>query len=358
MSLFARATASPTPKRVRGFLGLPGELRNLIYHYYFQQEFRVEIAAKGAEFAVEAPRTIKLCLGTVNRDGSVFKYQPKPKKVLPMTLRMHRQHGHQNRVDGLRTNWATSLSALVLVCKQVHAEAIVFLYQNTTFVFNAPKRIINFLGIVSKNNQANITKLQLHYSTYGHPRLVEMQKWKRKHGESWHAACISASKRLVHLQALEVHIHVNTHTKFDLREDWVQPLLHFRRLTCAGRACGNQEKHCKIHNLGIVKIHLQTRWRRRWTPSNVLRYPELEDACDDLHSYFSQTLELAIHGFSEETALAEFKEAWNGRAEYRWLSPFEERSPFEEFEEFEGTLYSENDHTGLEEWLESQEFEE
>ena len=38
--------AIPLPKKIHGFLGLPGELRNRIYGYYFEMAFRAEFAAK------------------------------------------------------------------------------------------------------------------------------------------------------------------------------------------------------------------------------------------------------------------------------------------------------------------------
>lgn len=46
-----------------GFMDLPGELRNVIYYYHFQQGFCCEFASKQAQLgAPKRKKTFKLCL--------------------------------------------------------------------------------------------------------------------------------------------------------------------------------------------------------------------------------------------------------------------------------------------------------
>lgn len=185
--LFSRARpgVTPTSKKIRGFLGLSGELRNKIYRYYFQEGFRCEVAAKGSDFCSNRTRRERGC---------------------PNILRMSRKLGNYKRVDGIQTNWSNSLCALILICRQVHHEAIIFLYQKTTFIFDAPKRITNFVEAVPGKNLANFTRVEMHYSTYGHPKSSNDQIWKEKHHASWSRAYKVAAKSLINLQVLKITV--------------------------------------------------------------------------------------------------------------------------------------------------------
>jgi hypothetical protein len=179
--LFSRARpGKPTLQKVRGFLSLPGELRNHIYEYYFEAAFRCEIAAKGQEFTEWKPQTVKLGSGLLPLDPQVLKSDSKVQEERPPTIRISRRLGRYNVVQGLQTNWMTSLFALTLVCKQVHAETVALIYQKTEFVFDAPKRITNFLCTISPSNLANIRKLQLYYATYGCVQWDSDRIWETK----------------------------------------------------------------------------------------------------------------------------------------------------------------------------------
>ncbi|KAF2255228.1 hypothetical protein BU26DRAFT_514979 [Trematosphaeria pertusa] len=321
-SLFSRIRpAKRTPKKIRGFLSLPGELRNLVYRYYFLEEFRCEIAAKGCDFTYREPKLMKLCVGIVNPDGPAWRYKEKAKPASPTTLRISRPLGNCKHIDGLKTSWFNSLCALMLVCKQIHREAIVFLYHTTTFVFNAPNRITNFLDAVPTKNLSYVTKLHLHYGTYGHPSFLADQIWKKKHVASWTRACKAAAKKLINLQELEIWMRVNDSTLyFDLRQEWVQPLLQFRRLARTRKSMSvadtttsfASEDHKVPKSLKAAKIHFRTYWS---DCCGLCNNPNLADASLDLHHLFAKAIGRAILGASEEEAMAEFKEAWEGKYE-------------------------------------------
>ncbi|KAI4613696.1 hypothetical protein J4E83_007297 [Alternaria metachromatica] len=187
-SLFSRAhkpRVSP-PKKMRGFLALPGEIRNQIYGYYFDSECRCEIASKGSRLtARKPPPTVKLSSNLIATKNTTTAPTAEIKATLPIVVRFSRSLGKYNAVQGLRTNWPGSLCALSLVCKQVYAETVKLLYQNTTFVFDAPKRMTNFFKYASSIHLGSITKLHLHYSTYGNPNKTVDVVWQEKHHQSW-----------------------------------------------------------------------------------------------------------------------------------------------------------------------------
>jgi hypothetical protein len=174
-----------TRRKHRGFLALPGEIRNRIYAYYFASTSHCEIASQGSTFQPPTPLTVKLY---ANQLPPIHTTNPTTKSSAissPPTLRISRPLGKHTAIQALRTNWRTSLHALHLICKLIHKETIPFLYRNTVFKFNAPKRLKDFLNIISPHNLAHITRLQLHYDTYGSPRWAADVIWQEKHGRSW-----------------------------------------------------------------------------------------------------------------------------------------------------------------------------
>lgn len=300
-SLFSRARpGKPTIKKVRGFLSLPGELRNQIYQYCFEADrvFRCEIAAKGSKLVEERTKkkTVKLWAGAFATDHQVLKYDAVVKKDDPPTviIRMSRQLGKYTAVQGLQTKWSTSLFAINLVCKQLHAETLPYIYTKTTFVFDASTRIINFLNVVPKTNLEHITKLHLHYTTYGCPRMLNDRIWQEKHNKSWISACSSASKKLTGLRTLKIWLFVTENAvRFNLREPWVSPLLQFRR---------------RKWRLDTVNIDFRT----RWSGCTFDGRQEVARASEHLHRLFGGAIRDAILGAKEHEAMGAFKETWDG----------------------------------------------
>ncbi|KAH7069445.1 hypothetical protein FB567DRAFT_540139 [Paraphoma chrysanthemicola] len=313
--LYSRGrSGKPAAKKVRGFLALPGELRNKIYRYYFESECRCEVAAQSSRFDEHRPRIVSLWAGVHHSDTQVLKYESKVQKESPATIRISRLLGKYTIVKGLQTNWFTSLFAINLVCKQIHGETLPFIYKKTTFVFDAPVRITNFLNVVSKQKLEHITKLQLHYSTYGAPSWTKDRIWQEKHAQSWMRALTQASKRLVALQTLKIWIALNEYSpSLTLREPWVLPLLQFRRLTCASKASAECAKDSasdlRPKTLKVVDIVFRSRVSGCHFEGNT----ELAQASDDLHQLFGHAISAAILAATEEEAMADFEEAWNGK---------------------------------------------
>ena len=186
-SLFscAHRPAMRPPKRQRGFLALPGEIRNQIYTYYFDQDYRCEVVAKGSQLKDWESRTIKLRSGLASCQDENVGLGARPNEIPPTVVRFSRPLGKYNIVHGLQTNWLSSLYALSLVCKQVYLETASFPYSKTVFVFDAPKRMYRFFGTVSSASLQQITKLYLHYNTYGPPERTNHQVWQDRHHQSW-----------------------------------------------------------------------------------------------------------------------------------------------------------------------------
>ncbi|XP_014555684.1 hypothetical protein COCVIDRAFT_101610 [Bipolaris victoriae FI3] len=313
-SLYSRAyrPAIYPPKQLRGFLALPGEIRNQIYKYYFDREHHCEVAAKGSQFKQRKPQTIKLCLGiSSQKEGALLSGSESDNSLAPSVVRFSRSLGKYIMVHGLQTNWLSSLYALSLVCKQVHLETTKFLYCKTVFIFDAPKRMNSFFGVVSSTSLQNITKLHLHYNTYGHPQRTDHQVWQDKHTHSWSKACKTASKKLINLQQLQIWVQLHDSApKFSLREKWIKPLLQFRRLTSGKTRTNDHIGNAVL--LETVTIHIQTRWSKE--PLAVfLNNQRLARASTELHVLYGQAVSLAIKGAREEEAMAAFNAAWEGK---------------------------------------------
>jgi len=323
-NLLLHSQRKSTAKRTGSFLALPGELRNLVYHYYFQDEYRCEIAGKGTKFEKTQPKVIKLCLPGLIENSPINAYREALKPEGPAIIHTSRRLGHYKRAGGIQTSWLYSLCGIVLVCKQVHCETLIFLYSKTTFAFAAATRIKNFVEILPKKNLSRVTRLHLHYITYGDPQASEDRIWQEKHLWSWKGACKAASKTLVNLKELQVYLKVNTSPlTFDLRQRWLEPLLQFRRLSCAGKSKAAKDVAVITSGepkpstpLRVVKIHFKTYWSG---PHALIRHadPVLVDANTDLHHIFARAISRAILGANEEKAMAEFKEAWECKYQ-RW----------------------------------------
>lgn len=311
--LFPRTRHVNTSKKILGFMALPGELRNRIYDCYFHDDFRCEVAAKGHNFTQPKSTAGKSRSSRMPYSDQLFKHSSHTQddEDEPHTLRMFRPLGRYNLVKGHQTYWPTSPFALTLVCKQVHAETVAYMYRKTTFAFAAPSRIMNFLFNVSKPNLQRITKLHIHYSTYGDPRLSRYCEWQTKHLKSWSRACSTVSKKLISLRELDIWVHVNECApKFNLRQNWLQPMLEFRRLTRMKRR--NQARVGSVQAvLEIVNVHFST----QLSTNSPFNNPELAKASDNLHALFGRAISYTLLGMKEHEAMAEFDDAWDG--EYR-----------------------------------------
>lgn len=319
-SLFSLArpkVSLPTKKKNPSFLDLPGEIRNRIYQYYFQDSYRCELVGANCNFS-PAPPAIKFLSnkGTTKRYQGGKQKSPKPENLIIIPFpRLHQPSSavHEPRPRG----WLNPHGALVLVCKQIHAETLPLLYERITFVIEAPRRMIAFLHKIPKLNYSYVIKLHLHYSTYGSPSAASDVVWQEKHVESWNRICKVASKSLLCLQELHVAVWHNANApKFNLHQKWLQPLWQFRRLTCKipqGNSTGSGLLLETPRTLDTVYVTVKTRlWAHKFAGNT-----RLANACKDLHRLYAQGISKAILGAKEEEAMSAFDRAWNGKY-YLW----------------------------------------
>lgn len=264
----------------------------MVYAYYFQTEVFCEFAASGHHFTQPTRPTVKLRSNAVSTSDCICTKDTKRDDT--MVVRVSRLLGKYSIVQGLHTNWLASVYALNLVCNQIHAETLPFLYNRTVFIFASPRRITNFLNVIPGSKLQHITKLRLHYSTYGAPENLQDIIWQDKYTEAWKRALKTASKTLLNLQNLELWVQVSlSPLRLNLREQWVKPLLQFRRL----------------NKLKTVNVHVRSQWSKgRWATFEGNK--ELAKASWDLHELFGRALSLAILGAKEAEAMAEFNTAW------------------------------------------------
>jgi hypothetical protein len=113
---------------------------------------------------------------------------------------------------------------LLRVCRQVHEEATVFLYENTTFRLESVFTVNKFLNIVPAADA--IRKLELRHSTYGEPRLTEDRIWKHRHDKKWMNTCRRIAENMTSLEDLKLELRIcDWPTQLNLAAAWAQPLL-------------------------------------------------------------------------------------------------------------------------------------
>lgn len=138
--------------------------------------------------------------------------------------------------------------------------------------------------------------------------------------------CKTASKQLLGLQELQVWVQIHDGApKFHLRQDWIQPLLQFRRLTKSlpqlPQKKGDSSEIAAAPllrpvKLQVVGIHIQTRLSKD-PLAMFLNNRQLAQASVELHKLYGQAVSLAIKGAKEEEAMAAFNAAWKGKYK-RW----------------------------------------
>lgn len=345
------------PKKKCGFLDLPGEVRNEIYKYYFTDEYRCEIVGKGTELDplghkmtrlgfAQPQKTFAIRGGKVVRE--VIPFMPRESIAVRFSGRL----GKYKAANGRETSWESSLCALILVSKLIHRESIVFFYHRTTFVFNAPKRISSFLQVIPAANLALVTKLELHYSNYGHERFIGAsgKDSRQAHIDAWTKSCKAIAKKLVNLRELNIWIYATQDPLwFDLREKWLTPLLCFRRRNLASQRSiavrnncvssnaksprdsdGNIEKNSKGTDEpasnktpdGFVQINVY--FDTYLSRPDAFEDRNLSAACIALHRLFGNGISRALMGASEEEAMTEFMNAWEGEyAQWRFHLKFQ-----------------------------------
>lgn len=207
--------------------------------------------------------------------------------------------GGYERIQTFDTRWNTSLTGMVFVCKQVYVECIGLFYLNTTFAFDSPSRIANFLRVPRMASLDNVIKIQLHYRVYGDPWLTEDVRWKEKHSQSWERICKTTAKTLINLQHIEIWIYTRqAGLHFGMDEPYLRPFRWFRKRLEPGKTLAKK--------LRTAKMHLVTAYNR----SDSFYNPSLQLASLHLHKLFEEAVSRLILGATLDVAMEDFNSAW------------------------------------------------
>lgn len=179
------------------FLDLPGEIRNKIY-----------------DLVVPA--------ATVIISGNHPQKELKKLKA-QQPLKKHKASRH--RLFGEVTVNAVPI-ALLLTCRQMHHEAVKFIYGRTTFCFNRIVTIRKFLNNAPAAGLESIESLAITHTGYAEPRWLADREWKLRHERKWSMTLERIKAQMSALQRLNLRItFFDWPCRLDLDERWARPLL-------------------------------------------------------------------------------------------------------------------------------------
>lgn len=212
MTTQQRSISGPPP-----FLDFPGEIRNLIYSYIFPWEL-YEIC----------------CLGKRAKSLTYrFVTQPlKGPRLDPSVDRRRRLLDYPRRI---RSNECIPLyelspgpAAILLTCKQIHEEASLLLYTNSTFAFSSLRALSTFLSTIRTSCKQSIRSLHLNHYTAGNLGLTQTNKNTQGYDQKWLDLCWKVRDELCNLKELSIVLTINdTPLTFGEEAAWKAPLLAF-----------------------------------------------------------------------------------------------------------------------------------
>lgn len=189
------------------FLALPGEIRNRIYEYVFGTEYTVAIRPHGT-----VTSSHPMCEGSIKKSNP-----PKAQRVLCVrskqassTLRTfhYSKKPGTKPLPGVGVRWGSSPTSLLLSCKRVGDEAAGFLYSNTVFFFEDPRRIAAFIETARARDLHQITKVKLFIQAYGIPCASDDTRWEDKHVDRWTRTLGAVVESMPNIEALELTMHL------------------------------------------------------------------------------------------------------------------------------------------------------
>lgn len=191
---------------------------------------------------------------------------------------------------------------MIFVCKLVCTECIGLFYLNTTFAFDSPSRITGFLKVLSVTNLAHVTKVQLHYHTYGEPKRSKDVRWKERHLESWSRACKTVARRLVNLQHIDIWVHTReANVRLGISEAYLKPIYWFRKRLDPSKTIAKA--------LRTANVHIKTVWNRQGAFEN----PLLQRVSEHLHSLLEEAVSRVLLGATPNVAMKDFNYAWENQ---------------------------------------------
>lgn len=261
------------------FLDLPGEIRNKIYDFVFEdclinvrigdeRQFRRKIISRPlVEFQKTPPERDAKKLQLENRkalnkqsiqndlrnrsqvDAKLIKQTPMVQDPSPVQQKFSKpqQRGRRSVKQGSPRIYHEVLTALdgiearhlagyhvpfnfLFSCRQIYQEALCVMYAKTVFRFTSPKAINRFLLVTPLKALQAIQGLEIFHATHGEPEFTENRKWKILADKKWFTTCKQIRDKMRDLKKLRLDLQLyDWPTQLRLREEWAEPILLLRR---------------------------------------------------------------------------------------------------------------------------------
>lgn len=230
------------------FSMLPAEIRNEIYGYVYADGAYVEFMPANADHVI-----------------------PKEKNIAPSASGKRKTHLRCKNLVGKhkpppvdKVRWATSFNALHLISKLIHTETLAFMYSNTTFYFQSPGRLTNFIAHASKDGLKFVTTLHLAIKSYGNPQYIDDNIWKTRHDTAWLGATTRAADTLPGLERLRLALDVReTPLLLQLDQPWLAPALALSpslNAHLAGKPSAYVDASSRQLRLSDIHVSIRTRF--------------------------------------------------------------------------------------------------
>ncbi|GME45176.1 hypothetical protein GTA08_BOTSDO03075 [Neofusicoccum parvum] len=308
-------------KRRLGFLDLPGEIRNEIYAYCFEDEIWIDmtpnanhmLAQKAIRPGTWSSHALQTSFAPANTNAAAAATVPSPLRLPAITKpKPHkiRYHPSGRSSPPPPTDWTRSAGALVRTSRQIHAEALPFFYATAFFIFSAPRALRRFLALLPPRKLALVRKLHVAHATYGDPATPADGVWKVRSDEAWAVAMREAAARLTGLEVLRVRVVVNERPLvFGLGAEFVRALMVWGEASRPGGGWGG-EGYDVVRQRGVaereplrVEVAVQSAWVAKGAAMPDRR---LAEAHVELHRLFSEAVRRRLLGWSEADAMVEY----------------------------------------------------
>lgn len=193
------------------FLRLPGEIRNRVYHFLFD-EYRVLVRGNHPQKELQQAR---------KNEPSGGSKAPQQRYRLWCSFETHIMA--QNP-----PSYSHSLVPLEVLqtCRTMYHEATPFLYARMALRFESTKVLAKFLDRTPPQALACITRIELIHSTYGEPEDCDHRRWKQQHNAKWLRLCTTIGKKMTDLKEIKVDLWLcDWPTQLEVGAKWTRPLL-------------------------------------------------------------------------------------------------------------------------------------
>lgn len=196
------------------FFDLPGEIRNKVYRYVFDNRRVLVRKAHGY-------KKPKADTDVVSQAQSSSK-PSRPYCGLYGTSIIGKKR--LNRDD----DRAHIDIDILFTCRKAYREGICYLYASITFSFISFKPIRRFLNHCRPEALGAIVNLQVYHVIYGEPALTADREWKIRCDKRWMDVCLHMSHKLTGLRQLFIDLRIcDWPTQLNLKAAWAQPILDF-----------------------------------------------------------------------------------------------------------------------------------